>query len=96
MQKTNKEILLMNYIRFQKNGQLAFTQSDEKLFIPSTLFKFHNTDTEIKTTLSGRRAYCFNGEIKITKEDRICPKCGAVMHLHDHHEKTLSHIPIGG
>ncbi len=35
----------MDYIRTEADGQLAFTQSTEYLFLPSCLYGFHNTET---------------------------------------------------
>ena len=66
----------MDYIRTEEDGQLAFTQSSEFLFIPSSLYGFHNTETTIETAKSGRTIYCHKGTLDIPEKERRCPCCG--------------------
>lgn len=48
----------MDYIRTKECGQLEITRSTEFLFIPSALYGFYNTGTDIKKTKSDRDVYC--------------------------------------
>lgn len=86
----------MQYIRTQADGQLKFTESNDFLKIPSELYGFHNTNTEIKTTQSNRTVYCFQGEMDIPEEELVCPECGAKMHIHAHPQIRLRHLNFGG
>ena len=86
----------MNYTRIQENGQLAFTQSDENLLIPSCLYGFTNTKTELKPTISGKQTLCFYGEMHTEESDLVCPECGRKLHIHGSSKLTLSHLPWGG
>lgn len=86
----------MQYIRTQADGQLKFTESNDFLKIPSELYGFHNTNTEIKATQSNRTVYCFQGEMDIPEEELVCPECGAKMHVHAHPQIRLRHLNIGG
>jgi len=86
----------MDYIRTEQNGQLEFTQSSDFLQLPSFLYGFHNTETTVETAESGRTVYCHFGYADITEDDRICRKCGARMHLNNHSDIYVRHLPIGG
>ena len=87
----------MQYIRTEANGQLAFAESTDYLKIPSTLYGFRNTTTEVAEAVSGRRVFCFHGQMDISAEELICPKCGKKMHIHAHSDMiTLRHLPFGG
>ena len=85
----------MDYIRTEEDGQLAFTQSTEFLFIPSSLYGFHNTETTIETAKSGRTIYCHKGTLDIPEKERRCPCCGQRMHVNSHPDIYLSHLNIG-
>lgn len=85
----------MDYIRNGENGQLVFTQSTDFLKIPSCLYGFVNHSTVTDTTVSGRTAFCFQGNLDATEDDIIC-KCGCRMHINNHPEITLRHLPFGG
>lgn len=86
----------MEYIRSDASGQLMLEQSTEYLFIPSQLYGFHNTETVHQVNDSGRGVYIHYGNLDIPDEERICPRCGRVMHINTRPEITLRHLPIGG
>ena len=86
---------VMDYIRTEANGQLCFTQSTEFLLIPSCLYGFHNTSTVDKTAKSGRRVFCFCGEMDLPEEERLCT-CGCKMHINAGPDIKLRHLPFGG
>ena len=86
----------MDYIRKEADGQLAITQSVEFLKIPSCLYGFSNTDTETRLAESGRTIFCFKGTLDSSEEDLTCCVCGSKMHVNNHPEITLRHLPFGG
>ena len=71
----------MNYIRFQADGQLVFTQSTSFLQIPSCLYGFTNVSTSSCTTKSGRNAFLFEGTLDVYEESMTCDNCGSRMHI---------------
>ena len=85
----------MDYIRTDANGQLVFTQTSEYLQIPSQLYGFHNTETEVTKAESGRDVYCFKGTIDLPDGERRC-RCGRKMHVNSHPDISLRHLPLGG
>ena len=85
----------MNYIRKEADGQLTFTQSTEFLLIPSCLYGFRNNSTTTETAKSGRTVFCFHGELDDSEENIKC-KCGCRMHINNHPDITLRHLPFGG
>lgn len=85
----------MDYIRTEADGQLAFTQSTEFLFLPSCLYGFHNTETTVEKAKSGRNIYCHRGTLSLPEEERICA-CGQRMHINSHPDIYLRHLCIGG
>ena len=86
----------MDYIRSEANGQLRFETSNEKLWIPSSLYGFHNTETEVVTEASGEIVYRIKGNIDVSEEDRICPRCNGRMYVHNSsNEVTLRHLSLG-
>lgn len=85
----------MDYIRTEEDGQLAFAQSSEFLLIPSRLYGFHNTNTSLETAESGRIVYCHQGYVDISEAERICSR-GQRMHVNNHPDIYLRHLPIGG
>ena len=85
----------MDYIRTEADGQLAFTQSTDFLFLPSCLYGFHNTETTVETAKSGRIIYCHRGTLTLPEEERIC-SCGQRMHINSHPDIYIRHLCIGG
>ena len=63
--------------------------------IPSGLEGFINTNTTISQTVTDRSIYLIDGKLQEREEDRICPRCGRRMHIHDTYGISLGHIPIG-
>ena len=63
--------------------------------IPSGLEGFINTNTTIANTVTDRSIYLIDGKLQEREEDRICPRCGRRMHIHDTYGISLGHIPIG-
>ena len=84
----------MDYTRKEADGQLAFAQSTEFLRIPSFLYGFSNTNTSIKTSKSERDVFCFEGTLDASEENTRC-SCGAKMHVNNHPQITLRHLPFG-
>lgn len=85
----------MDYIRTEADGQLAFTQSEEYLLIPSCLYGFSNTETSVETAKSGRTVFCHKGTLALPEEERRC-SCGHRMHINSHPDICLQHLSIGG
>lgn len=85
----------MDYIRTEADGQLIFTQSFDFLKVPSCLYGFSNTETSAKTSVSGRSVFCFEGTLTVSRDDITC-SCGARMHINNHRETILRHLPFGG
>ena len=85
----------MDYIRTEADGQLAFTESTEFLFLPSCLYGFHNTETTVEKSKSGRTIYCHKGTLALPEEERIC-SCGQRMHINSHPDIYIRHLCIGG
>lgn len=86
----------MDYIRTDTAGQLVFEHSSEYLLIPSCLYGFRNTETTQTTSKSGRSVFVHYGSLEIPQEERICNHCGSRMHINDHPDITLQHLPVGG
>jgi hypothetical protein len=86
----------MQYIRPEADGQLTFAESTGFLMIPCCLYGFHNTETTVHETVSGRRVFCYHGVLDISLEELVCPKCGSRMHVNQHPEIALWHLCIGG
>lgn len=84
----------MDYIRVDADGQLTLTQSTEFLYVPSCLYGFHNTETTVGTTKSGRTVYCFGGILDIPEEERRC-SCGFRMHINTSPDIYLRHFNLG-
>lgn len=93
---THKEILTMQYIRTEADGQLAFEESSGFLKIPCCLYGFQNTESSVHEAVSGRTVFCFHGTLAIPPEELVCPKCGAKMHVNQHPDIALWHLCIGG
>ena len=85
----------MDYIRKEADGQLSITQSTDFLKIPSCLYGFHNETTSVKTSVSGRTVFCFEGSLDATEENLLC-SCGSKMHVNNHPCIKLRHLPFGG
>ena len=86
----------MQYIRPEADGQLTFAETTEFLMIPCCLYGFHNTETTVHETVSGRRVFCYHGVLDISLEELVCPKCGSRMHVNQHPKIALWHLCIGG
>ena len=84
----------MDYIRVDADGQLTLTQSTEFLYVPSCLYGFHNTETTVGTTKSGRTVFCFGGTLDIPEEERRC-SCGFRMHINTSPDIYLRHFNLG-
>ena len=63
--------------------------------IPSGLEGVINTNTLKAPTVTDRSIFLIDGTLQELEEERICPKCGARMHIHDTYDINLSHIPFG-
>ena len=61
----------MDYIRTKENEQATFTHSTEFLLVPSSLYGFHNTETNVRESKSGRDVFCHTGLLEIPEEERI-------------------------
>lgn len=73
------------------------SSSEGIIVIPSALPGFFNTYTETALTESNNSAYCIHGDVPLTAEDRVCPKCGGRMHVHNTYPDTVIwHLPFGG
>lgn len=79
----------MNY----KRNNAIF--NDKSIIIPSCLKGFHNFNTYKTTDKNGKPLYVFEGLIKITNKDYICPHCGSVMEINDSYTIRIKHLPIG-
>ena len=86
----------MDYIRTDAAGQQVFEQAWEYLLIPSCLYGFHNIETTEGTSKSGRSVFIHYGFLEISAEERVCEHCGSRMHINDHPDITLQHLPVGG
>lgn len=62
---------------------------------PSTIQSFNNTESTIKTALSGRSVFVLKGEI-MKPGSEYCLSCHSPMHAHSRQERSLCHIPFGG
>lgn len=86
----------MDYIRSEENGQLCLEQTCDNLLLPNTLYGFTNTHTSVETACSQRMVYVFHGKMKLPDEERICTKCGKIMHINSRQDIALAHLPFGG
>ena len=83
----------MNYTpSFVRNSSADFA---DLLVIPSTFENYVNTSTGIETTVSGREAYCFHGDLYYDEDDYICEECHCCMNKHDTYHVRLRHVCIG-
>ena len=62
---------------------------------PSGLEGFININTIESTTVTDRSIFLIDGTLQELEEDRICPKCGVRMHIHDTYNISLGYIPFG-
>lgn len=86
---------MQTYTRIDRDGQLVNTEYSDFIQIPSSLYGLTCTGTTLKTTMSGRRVFCIGGILEEEPEDRICPCCGAKMHINTHPQITLRHLSFG-
>ena len=85
----------MNYIQMETNGQLKIEENcSNYLMVPSFLKEFNNCFTTIET-IKGRKIYKFNGELAIGESECICENCQNKMHINNHCNVNLKHLPIG-
>ena len=68
---------------------------ENTITIPSGLEGFTNTNTKKAPTVTDRMILIIDGKIREREDDRVCPKCGCKMHVHDTYDVHLSHIPFG-
>nr|WP_296264908.1 hypothetical protein [uncultured Merdimonas sp.] len=61
----------------------------------SCLYGFTNTETSTKMSVSGRTVFSFEGILHASTDDISC-SCGARMHVNNHREAMLRHLPFGG
>ena len=83
----------MNYNINEKNNQVNIEENFIK--IPAHLERFVNTVTIEGKNNSGHDCYFINGYVELSDDELICDKCGCKMHINDHYEVKLKHIPIG-
>ena len=65
------------------------------LKLPACLPGFTNTETLFCTTHSGRDAYCFCGDLAVSRSNITCSHCGSTMHVNNHRVMNLRYVPIG-
>ena len=70
-------------------------QSQEYLLIPSTLSGFHNTSTELQETSSIHDVLNVHGVLDLDDSERVCPDCGAALHINGYSDQSLRHLPVG-
>ncbi len=75
--------------------QVAIGHLAEYLLIPSNLVGFHNVRTDKVVKRSGASVYCHLGEFPCTASDKVCDQCGAQMHINNHSNVELWHLPHG-
>ncbi len=85
----------MDYIRTDANGQQIITQSTGYLKYPSCFYGFTNTET-VTASKSGNIVYKLKGMYKSETEKVLCDCCKKKMHVNNHINITLNHIPYGG
>lgn len=72
------------------------SSSGGMIVIPCELPGFFNTFTEASFTAEGHGSYCIHGDVPIAPHERICPKCGGKMHVHNKYKDvTVWHLPFG-
>lgn len=64
------------------------------MIIPSSLTGFHNTETNIQKSFSGRDVYCYEGHLTLSDNERKC-SCGCRMHINRHRNIRIRHLSIG-
>ena len=69
--------------------------SQRYLHIPSPLEAFTNTESELRSSQSGREVVLLKGELDLLPTDRTCPKCEGKLHINDGGWQVLRHLPIG-
>lgn len=70
--------------------------SEGYLLIPSTLAKFHNTNTTRNLNANGKESITFSGVLDSSDEENICPKCKCKMEHNNIVSIHLKHLPFGG
>ena len=75
--------------------QVATGHLAKYLLIPSNLVGFHNVRTDKMVESSGASVYCHLGEFPFSSSDKVCDQCGAQMHINNHSNVELWHLPHG-
>ena len=83
----------IKYEQLDLFSSAAFTQ--QFLLIPSSLEGFRNTDTDLHVSYSKREVYRMQGTLSVPETERVCPVCGAYLHINNHHATQLRHLPFG-
>ena len=83
----------MNYTT---NNNINQYENENIIKIPSTLERFHNTNTIFDKDNCGRKCYKIYGYVNPINDDYICDYCGEKMHIHDHNNITIKHLPLFG
>ena len=91
---TKMKIHAMNYINNTTTFQEALTSSAKYLMYPSNLSGFHNTETTLRRSMSGRNVFCHTGHLNLPERERLC-SCGCRMHLNSSRNIYIRHLSIG-
>ena len=89
----------MDYTTESQIKQVGYSRNiciQEKLLVPSGLFRLHNTETIVEKSKSGRDVFVLLGELSPHPTDSVCPKCGGRMHIHGNYPTCLRHLNFGG
>ena len=86
----------MEYICINEKGQVQFDLEDNLIQIPTGLHGFSNTKTGFyPQPFNGHDALLIFGNLRVTEQDRICPQCGAKMHINRQSVVVLHHLNFG-
>ena len=67
----------------------------DSLIVPNPFTDYVNNWTTEETTNTGRKAYCFHGDLYYDREDFFCDKCCRPMDRHDRYHVRLRHTCFG-
>lgn len=67
----------------------------ESLLIPNPFEDYVNNGTTEETTNTGRKAYCFHGDLYYDHKDFWCEQCERAMDRHDRYHVRLRHTCFG-
>ena len=86
----------MEYTCINEKGQVEFDLEENLIQIPTGLHGFSNTKTGLyPQKFNGHDALLIFGDLRVTEHDRICPKCGAKMHVNRRSVVVLHHLSFG-